>query len=423
MSSPRDHLPPRLSVDDIHRLIRHLSLPLPTSVEALQVTAAFHSIYLLNYPASTPAIEALLPAGGAHSRQQRRRRRRPDGSTTTTTTLVLRISGNHIPRIKTVNEVATMTWVREHTSIPVPAVVAWDGVGEGTNPLGREFTLLEWVPGRSVDRMYRDMSEEAKLRLVEQLTDYLVELNGFEWHHVGGLRFDADGRVAPGRFLDDTFWLLPDVERLWPPRGGQQQQQEEVSIDTLNPRGPFASHAAFIAGYVECFIRGIDAHPSLAWLRDTIPRLRALADLLPRLPSLAATRLVLAHKDMHHANVMALEDGTITGVLDWEFAGVVPAHRWDAARAFLHPWTGEPDDVQEREKARMMRVFEGVLERKGVAPWWRLEAVHDDGVTEDVWTVVRFTRALVEVCPRGQKADKVADWRRAVEDALSRLGV
>ncbi|KAL3965235.1 hypothetical protein ACCO45_002239 [Purpureocillium lilacinum] len=153
-------------------------LPLPASIDALQVTAAFHSIYLLNYTASTPA-EALLPA----------RARRPDGSLT----LVLRISGNHIPHIKTANEVATMTWVREHTSIPVPAVVAWDdcsgsgGGGKGpTNPLGREFTLLEWVPGRSVDRMYTRMTEAAKVRLVQQLTDYLVEMNKFEWHHVGG---------------------------------------------------------------------------------------------------------------------------------------------------------------------------------------------------------------------------------------------
>ena len=161
MSSPRDHLPPRLSVKEIHALLAHLSLPLPASIDALQVTATFHSIYLLNYAASTPA-EALLPA----------RARRPDGSLT----LVLRISGNHIPHIKTANEVATMTWVREHTSIPVPAVVAWDdcsgsgGGGKGpTNPLGREFTLLEWVPGRSVDRMYTRMTETAKVRLVEQL--------------------------------------------------------------------------------------------------------------------------------------------------------------------------------------------------------------------------------------------------------------
>lgn len=401
MGTPQDHLPPALCDDQIRALVTSLALPSPTSIEPLQVAAAFHSIYLVHFAGACAA--ALRPA----------RTRNPDGSAT----LVLRVAGRHLPRNKTLNEVAVIRWVREHTDIPVPAVVRFDASED--NPVGHEFTLLERAPGQSVDVLYPAMGDEAKEALVQQLTDVLVELNRHEWNHVGGLRIADDGAVVPGPVLEDTFWMAPDIAEHW---------GDGETLETLNPTGPYDSHAALVAAYLGCFAHAIDAHPSLAWLRDTSPRLRALADQLlqqetPSSSALASTRLILAHKDLHLANVMATSDGRqLTAILDWEFAGVVPAPRWDPVRAFL--WDGRSSGGAGEEKEMMRRRFERALERRGVRPWWLCREGEDeaDKVVEDVWIVVRHARALVEVCPRGQRASNVEAWRRTLQEALMRLG-
>ncbi|KAJ0338514.1 hypothetical protein COL922a_005518 [Colletotrichum nupharicola] len=93
MDDPASHLPPPHSPATILALAASLGLPAPTSSEPLTVTAAFHRIYLLHFPAS--AALALAPA-------------KPDEDGTVT--LVLCVSGDHLPRIKTENEIAMMRW-------------------------------------------------------------------------------------------------------------------------------------------------------------------------------------------------------------------------------------------------------------------------------------------------------------------------
>lgn len=75
MGTPDSYLPPALSAETITSLILSLDLPAPSSMEPLQVKAAFHSIYLIHF-ASAQGITA--------------RENKDD-----TVTLVLRVSGRH----------------------------------------------------------------------------------------------------------------------------------------------------------------------------------------------------------------------------------------------------------------------------------------------------------------------------------------
>jgi aminoglycoside phosphotransferase (APT) family kinase protein len=403
--SAKEHLPPALSEDSIRSLLQSLSLPSPSSITPLQVTAEFHSIYLLHFPSSSSpdnhhAAAALSPA----------RTRNEDGSTT----LVLRVSGTHIPVRKTLNEVAVMRYMGESMpSVPVPAVVRFDSSSD--NVIGAEFTILEKVEGRSVDAMYGELDDAKKRWLVEQLTDVLLEMKRQEWHHIGGLRIDEKGGgIVPGPVLEDTFWMKPDVEKYFGP--GE-------SVETLNPSGPYSSHSDYITAYISCFIHAIEIHSSMTWLSDLIPRLRALIAKLPSYPSFNAVQLILSHKDLHYANVMALPSGKITGIIDWEFATVVPALRWDPVRAFLWDAGASGDESSGPEKERMRALFEEELRKRGVEKWWEGREGEEGKLVELVWTVVKFTRALVEVCPRGQRKDLVEGWKKSVEDALLELGV
>jgi aminoglycoside phosphotransferase (APT) family kinase protein len=60
---------------------------------------------------------------------------------------------------------------------------------------------------------------------------------------------------------------------------------------------------------------------------DLIPRIKAfMAAMDKHKEELNQTRLVLAHRDLHFGNIMYdISAKRITAVLDWEFAGVVPA--------------------------------------------------------------------------------------------------
>ena len=128
MSTQDSYLPPALSPDTISQLIVSLELPTPTSIRPFQVTAAFHSIYLIHFAAPTSPISTsdglVLPVNA-------------DGSLT----LILRVSGRQLPTIKTQNEVGVMTWVRRNTTIPIPAIIRYDSTDD--NIIGHEFTLLE----------------------------------------------------------------------------------------------------------------------------------------------------------------------------------------------------------------------------------------------------------------------------------------
>ncbi|GLA92876.1 hypothetical protein AtubIFM61612_007982 [Aspergillus tubingensis] len=375
-------LPPPLPTTSITTLLTTLSLPPPTTITPLPVSAAFHTIYLIHY----------APSAAASATPPIRARADPsDGSIT----LVLRISGTQIPRIKTLNEVGVMTWVRRNTSIPVPAVIAYSASRD--NPLGYEFTLLERVPGVSVAEVYEGLDEGRKRSLVEQVAGFVAELHGKPWEggYVGGLQLAAqegdDGdEIVRGPPIEETYWQTQDVETYWAGMG--------ETLETLNP---FKSDG------------------------DLIPRLEEFISVIGSDDKLNDVPYVLAHKDLHFANIMcdpSSPDCPITGILDWEFASVVPAPRWNPVRAFLWNYRYAVEDKAERD--RLEGVFEEVCKSRG--QWWVLEGMKLSERQEGMQRVVNHVRAIVEVGVKGageEKEGKLRGWRETVEAGLKLFNV
>lgn len=394
MGTPADYLPGDLTRDFIAELSKQLGLPIPSSIEPLKVFAAYHSIYLLRYEGE-PATK--IPA-----------RKDADGSVT----LFLRVSGRHLPRIKTENEVGVMTWVRQNTSIPVPAVVRFSA--DTDNAIGHEFTLLERVPGTSVHNIYDTLSDDDKRKLVEPLVAFLLELHSKPWPRglVGGLKME-DGAITPGPPIEETFWQVPDIEKYWP----------GASVESLNPLlgGPFDGYTSYSTAALRCYIHAIETHPSLERFRTMVPQLSRFVVAINSeqyKSKLDNAKYILAHKDLHFGNIMcdpADPNLPITAVLDWEFSGVVPATRWNPVRAFL--WNGKRDTQSKEEHTKMERLFETVCAEKGVLSL--LEDVKPTSLQESMQTAVNHIRAIVEVCPRGQAQDKVDTWRRTAEAAMA----
>lgn len=66
---------------------------------------------------------------------------------------VMRVSLPVDPVFKTLSEVATISYIREHTSIPAPEVIAYDASNE--NELGFEWMIQAYVPGQSLEDAWR----------------------------------------------------------------------------------------------------------------------------------------------------------------------------------------------------------------------------------------------------------------------------
>lgn len=386
MGTPSDHLPQSISEQAINTLLRSIGLPEAVTIIDPKVTAQYHSIYFISLP--------------------------PNETSQGHSELVLRVSGSHLPKIKTRNEIGVMTWLAKNTTIPIPDVIAYDTSED--NPIAREYTLLSKVRGVTLSDIYDSLDDVEMTRVLDQLIDFLSQLHAHPWEGIGGLDISVEGEVMLSQVVDETFWQVPDIEKLWPP--GE-------TVATLNIQGPFLTYVALISAQVQKYIQLIQTHEKLAFMRDILPRLEAfVAELaLPqRADELNQVALRLAHKDLHLANLLFdPASGRITAVLDWELSGVVPFTKWNPRRSFL--WNGRDDDKSSDEEQRLVALFTQRCEDRGVT--LLEDAKYTSPLQESMQKVADFLRAIVEVSPRDQKQDLVQGWRDIVLENIMKFRV
>ncbi|KAF5618882.1 hypothetical protein F25303_12932 [Fusarium sp. NRRL 25303] len=133
----------------------------------------------------------------------------------------------------------------------------------------------------------------------------------------------------------------------------------------MNIGGPYKTYVDYIIAHAKKYIRLIQTHEKLEFMRDIIPRLEAFVAALPKHANeLNNVKLRLAHKDLHFANmIFDPVSGRITGILDWEFAGVVPYPQWNPRSSFL--WNGIDTLKSLNEKYRLLEVFKECCKEKG----------------------------------------------------------
>jgi hypothetical protein len=398
MSSPKSHLPQSLTQDHVRSLLDTLTSPSPQEIRKLKVTAEFHIIFVITYTAAD--LKSWLSTKDVRSQ------------TDNATELILRVSGNHISKVKTENEAAVFSWLHKNTDIPVPRVVAYDASVD--NPLHHEYILMTRESGESLADVYRSFNPTQMDMILDQLIDINADLHKHTWSHIGGLTLNDDGHIIPGPVLEETFWFEPDILTLWP--AGE-------TFDSLNISGPFSSYTQYISAHLLKYKHAIEIYPSLEFMHDILPQLdRFLAIITsePMQTKLNNIPLRLAHKDLHFANILVHPaTARITSIIDWEFAGVVPFTRWNPSRAFL--WNFEDNDTSMAEKMALMERYEDRVRERGLG-----YSVDDAKFTskeqEDMQTVANFLRAIVEVCPRGQASESVMGWKETAVKAMRDLG-
>lgn len=283
------------------------------------------------YPSKT--VEATFLAQGAFNKVYE--------ITTDAQPLVMRVSLPVDPHNKTLSEVATLEWVRQNTSLPVPRVVAHEHRRE--NPVGFEWILMTKVPGRTLADTWRTLHFDVKSSLVRELAAHSASLFRNKLRGVGNIYPDS---ILPdvGRIVSmPYFWgdhILQDVER-----------------------GPFRSARTWISASLalsEHDCRSILAkYPDLSNLdsggEDDVDDATRTLDIIKKLTVLLPNAIpesdespeptVLSHSDLSRHNILVDEQGFLAGILDWECVSALPL--WMACNypSFLEekPRHTEPD--------------------------------------------------------------------------------
>ncbi|EMD31876.1 hypothetical protein CERSUDRAFT_119156 [Gelatoporia subvermispora B] len=116
--------------------------------------------------------------------------------------LVARVARRFMPRLKTESEVATMLYMREHTSIPVPTIYDYDS--NPYNRLGGEYILMSKARGVPLASVFQSLGHNELIALMGNLARLLMPLFAHRFPRIGSLYLGPDPDP-----LSDTTSTIP----------------------------------------------------------------------------------------------------------------------------------------------------------------------------------------------------------------------
>lgn len=99
---------------------------------------------------------------------------------------LMRVTLPAAPKVKTSSETATLNFIREKTSIPVPRVLAYNL--DPQNELGFEWMIIERVDAQPLLQAWHGMEWHQKQLLVQQLAAFWVQLFGLRLSGIGSIQ-------------------------------------------------------------------------------------------------------------------------------------------------------------------------------------------------------------------------------------------
>ncbi|RHZ63822.1 hypothetical protein CDV55_106457 [Aspergillus turcosus] len=230
---------------------------------------------------------------------------------------------NVVPsKYSTASEVATLEYVKSHTSIPVSKVLAWSC--DALNPVGIEYIVMEKAKGRQLVEAWGEMDQPQKFKVIQNL----VRL---------------ESQLASVKFPDDVYCIGPVYNASWFPQFNNKNHDgpwdnlcdlglalanrglEHVQHSTLVPRGP---HYGSKDEHIQTLETALKIIPILAGYT----------------PLQRFSTPTLWHDDLHLGNIFVCDkDPTnIVSIIDWQFMSIMPAFMQVQWPSFLCP----PDDYE-----------------------------------------------------------------------------
>jgi aminoglycoside phosphotransferase (APT) family kinase protein len=323
---------------------------------------------------------------------------------------VLRIALPVEPHDKTLSEVATLSFVREITSL-APRVEAY--CAHATEAFPFEWILMERKPGRPLADAWGSMTWAQKEALVREVAELQAKLFRRRFSQIGSLYPDKEQKPRLGPVCSMDF-----IRRF-----------HQRPID----KGPFASSRQWFEARLD-FIAS-DAQHLLVHgdedEKDVVERTLQLVDrikvqLAPSFSTNAVEETVLCHHDLNESNLLIGPENHLTGVIDWEFTFVHPL--WHACQVpkFLESSdrAEEPQSIEYDPEDGAEMLKEHRLEYEHT----QLRQVFEDSITraEPTWKSIHSISAhLVDLesavthCDSGLSQHHVSRWVDQLEMGTS----
>jgi aminoglycoside phosphotransferase (APT) family kinase protein len=240
------------------------------------------------------------------------------------------------PFYKTASEVATISYIREHTSVPIPHIIAYDSTAD--NELGFEWILMEKIPGVSLKTVWREMDMETKKRETRVVAQYVRQLRDqCSFDAIGNLYFREDlldGTVHAEPTRDGRFAIGPIVTAFMFAGGRKLRLPRNL--------GPYSDDAGYMAALTGAevedmkFLQSPDAQTHDDFDEDLAEEASAILEalrelqevwetLFPSRPQALPSSFPLTHHDLSLSNIL-VDPATykIAGIVDWECTGSRP---------------------------------------------------------------------------------------------------
>ena len=269
------------------------------------------------------------------------------------------------------SEARTMQLLRTETTIPIPAVYAFDPSSH--NELNVPFILMERINGQPLyQRWFDDETPKASLehfriKALQSLAEAMAQLNKFTLDRSGALEFDDSGRpiglrgakvvdavamwnhgtasenqteadqddTNSHKHLDNEDGSHGSNETVdWEDRkiveGKEEKSEKSEQVkkdegddyeDIFCEKGPFQDPQS-------AFLFNLDRpnaySESSVYIKGCYRALRMFIDIAFSNCGDRGRRFVLAHPDFDVQNVLVADDGTLCGLIDWDGVASVP---------------------------------------------------------------------------------------------------
>ncbi|KAL4902041.1 hypothetical protein BDW74DRAFT_187035 [Aspergillus multicolor] len=238
------------------------------------------------------------------------------------------------PKLTTNSEVATMTFLKTKSSLPIPDVLDWND--DPSNPVGAEYIIQEHVTGTNLHQIWPKMNSEQHMLCTKALSLALKQMATLDFPAYGSLYFsDAPIDSALKVPFEQGFCIGPNCSPVF---WNRNPGEPELYCGPSPNCGPWKDLKSYCAGLIETGSSRLPKEsvtlellPHQGPVQEHVRLLKISQEVMQRLvedPRIqdAATPTLL-HPDFHMRNIfVSAEDPTrITGLIDWQTTAIEPA--------------------------------------------------------------------------------------------------